>query len=94
MYTIMIFGSSQKHIQFQQTNTTNSIMFVPCAKFNASLIYRGSSIKDVRTNLGIFGPPPPPLVQACPHLFDHPLPLPLPLSVRTQDWHYLKHCNL
>ena len=58
MYTIMIFGSSQKHIQFQQSNTTKSIMFVPCAKFNASLIYRGSSIKDVRTNLGIFGTPP------------------------------------
>ena len=33
------------------------------------------SMKDVCTNLGIFGTPPPP-VQICPHLVDHPLPLP------------------
>ena len=34
---------------------------------------------------------PPPYVQACPHLVDDPPP---PLSVQTQDWYYLKHCNL
>ena len=34
--------------------------------------HMGSSIKDVRTNLGNFGTPPPP-VQACPHLVDHPI---------------------
>ena len=33
----------------------------------------------------------PPLVQACPHLVDDPPP---PLSVQTQGWYYLKHCNL
>ena len=46
----------------------------------------GSSIKDVRTNLGISGTPP---VQACPHLVDPPSPCPW-----TQGWHYLKNCNL
>ena len=40
-----------------------------------SRFHKGSSIKDVCTNLGIFGTPPPP-VQICPHLVDHPLPLP------------------
>ena len=37
----------------------------------------GSSLKDVRTNLGISGIPPP-SVQACPHLVDHPPPAPHP----------------
>ena len=39
---------------------------------------------------------PPLSVQACPHLVDWLTPPrpPLPLSVRTQDWYYLKHCNL
>ena len=36
----------------------------------------GSSIKDVRTDLGIFGTPTSP-VHACPGLVDHPSP---PLS--------------
>ena len=38
-----------------------------------SRFHKGSSIKDVCTNLGIFGTPPPP-VQICPHWVDYPLP--------------------
>ena len=38
---------------------------------------------------GFLGPPP--LVQTCPHLVDHPR---LSLSVQKQGWHYFKHCNL
>ena len=41
----------------------------------------GSSIKDVRTNLGIFGTPTSP-VHACPDLVDHLLPLSIPSPVR------------
>ena len=51
----------------------------------------GSSIKDVRTNLGILRTLLPP-AQAIPPLVDHSPAL--PLSMRTQGWHYLKHCNL
>ena len=39
---------------------------------------KGSSIKDVCTNVKIFGTPPPPS---------------LLLSVQKYDWHYLKHCK-
>ena len=66
------------------------------------LFHQGVIHKGYPHKFGNFWDPPPP-VQACPHLVDHP-PLPLsrpvhiwlttPLYVRTQGWHYLKHCDL
>ena len=49
---------------------------MPSIKTEQLTLIKGLSLKDVRTNLGIFGTPPPPL-QACPHLVDHP-PAPCP----------------
>ena len=58
-----------------------SIMKIPCR----------SSIKDIRTNLRVYWDLHPLPLSRPVHIW---LTTPSPISMLTQGWHYLKHCNL